>query len=276
MKYHWSDGDKSPVRICLTSAPGPMQPHAQSELELMYFYNVSNCRYECQGSALCPKSGELIAVNPGELHACGDWGKDCLAVCVILDLATLLPQVHAQLWFENLIASPALSAVFEELKSVLSLSPCSPVLDCTVMRLMYEILTILSEGAIKRKPVGALAFDSVLSYISEHLSEDIRISVLAEKMHLSESRFYHVFKAHFGFSPVEYILRRRIAKACVLLSDPTLDITRIAQECGFCTASYFAEVFRRVMSMPPSRYRMQLLRGDAGETLRIAHRAVLG
>ncbi|MBO5754798.1 MAG: AraC family transcriptional regulator [Clostridia bacterium] len=35
-------------------------------------------------------------------------------------------------------------------------------------------------------------------------------------------------------------------------------VTRIAQECGFCSASYFSKSFRRYMKISPLQYRRQL------------------
>ena len=89
--YHWFEDTCAPIRLCLTNSPHPMKPHSQSELELMYFYSTTGCRYDCRGNVFSPKSGDLIIVNPREMHACGDWGQNCFAICVILDMKKYFP-----------------------------------------------------------------------------------------------------------------------------------------------------------------------------------------
>lgn len=259
--YHFTDGGGFPVRICLTHAPTPLRPHEQRELELMYFYQASGCRYDCRGKLLLPSGGDLIAVNPGEMHACGDWGTGCLAVCVVLDLSRLLPEGEAPV-FENLISSPEITDAFEKLKRVLSCDAEGGARDCLVYGTVYEILGALLATAVKKSPAVRAArqeaFSPVTEYIAQNLSSEIRIAELAVLMHLSESRFYHAFKECFGMAPTEYILRRRISHACTLLREASAEVTLVSQACGFCTPSYFSAIFRRYMGCTPRKYRARL------------------
>ena len=137
--YHWHEDVSFPIRLCLTDSPRPMKPHSQSELELMYFFNTSECRYDCRGSTLSPQSNELIVVNPGEIHACGHWGEGCLAMCLILDIKSLLPH-QSQLLFKNLISDTTINDAFEALKRILLDTTSSPLTDCRIFALVYEIL----------------------------------------------------------------------------------------------------------------------------------------
>lgn len=259
--YHFAEAGAFPVRICLTHAPTPLRPHEQRELELMYFYQASGCRYDCRGKLLMPNGGDLIAVNPGEMHACGDWGRGCVAVCVILDLPRLLPETEVPV-FENLISSPEITDAFEKLKRVLSCDAEGGLRDSLVFATVYEILSALFATAIQKSPAARTArqeaFSPVIAYITQNISSEIRIGELASLMHLSESRFYHVFKESFGMAPTEYLLRRRVSHACTLLRAPSAEVTRVSQACGFCTASYFSAIFQRYMGCTPSKYRARL------------------
>ena len=46
----------------------------------------------------------------------------------------------------------------------------------------------------------------------------------------------------------------RIRKACGLLLSTDWTLTRIAQECGFASQSYFSFAFKRKMEMTPREY----------------------
>ena len=55
----------------------------------------------------------------------------------------------------------------------------------------------------------------------------------------------------------EYILRRKIEQAKLLLQDPSVDPRRVWEDLSFSSASYFNEVFKRFTGMTVSQYRQQ-------------------
>ena len=269
--YYWLQYDKSPIRISFATKPSPIKPHSQKELELMYFYETTGCVYECRGNTLNVNKGELITINPDEMHACNGWGENICVVCVIIDVEKLLPNCTKPLYFKNLISHPDVSHAFEKLKQNMENNDENSLIDCYVYSFVYEILAILIKNEFQNEYDSDLYKDELLSvskYIMENISDKISIKMLADKMHLSESRFYHVFKNYFGLSPKEYILRCRISKSCTLLSGGSLRITDIAQECGFCSASYFTEIFGKHMNCTPKEYRIKMYNA---ERERISH-----
>ena len=262
LSYHWTNGQKegAPVRICVTNAPAPLAAHAQNEPELMYFFETSGCVYTCEGQEYLLSSEELVFVNPGEIHACRDWGENVSAMCLIVDFDKMHLPVLSTLQFPNKIEkSAALRDGFKKLYAALA-EDASPAKDCAVFACLYEIFGFLAQKARKKAPVRLNTVRkeellSVMRYMSEHLSESIPMRALAGKIHLSENRFYHVFKEFVGVSPSEYLLAERLRLACTLLRETPMRITDIAQECGFCTSGYFAKQFRAQMGCSPLAYR---------------------
>jgi AraC-like DNA-binding protein len=86
----------------------------------------------------------------------------------------------------------------------------------------------------------------------------LTISDLARRANLSTSHFCREFKAAIGTSPIDYVLRRRIAEACELMRDPSLSLAEIADHAGFSDGNYFSRQFRRVMGRSPRDYRRDL------------------
>jgi AraC-like DNA-binding protein len=74
---------------------------------------------------------------------------------------------------------------------------------------------------------------------------------------LSPCYFAHAFKATTGWSPHQYVLHRRLARAQHLLRTTQMPIAAIAYEVGFGSQSHMTTVFRRLLQTTPSRYRQQ-------------------
>ena len=263
--YKWSSAERTPIRICFTDFPMPMKPHAQGELELMYFFATEGCKYKCNGREMTLTSGQLAAVNPGELHSCNDWGVGCRAVCIIIDLQKLTLPSLLERRFDNVISDRQIENTVNRIYALLQDHSDPATLDCLVFGCIYELLAILLKYSKipNGKSVGRKnELELIKSYVLKNLSANLRVGELAAAVHLSEDRFYHVFKDAYGISPSEYILETRISQACNLLMHSELSITEIAQECGFCTAGYFAAQFRRIMRLSPLQYRRQSRTAD--------------
>ena len=86
--YNWSSDKPSDekIRICISDRLNVLPPHSQEETELMYFYKTQGCRYLVDGRVLEMETDELVIANPGETHGCTDWGKNCRAVCLIVNI----------------------------------------------------------------------------------------------------------------------------------------------------------------------------------------------
>jgi AraC family transcriptional regulator len=80
---------------------------------------------------------------------------------------------------------------------------------------------------------------------------------LAATSGLSQSHFRQCFHKATGFTPSDYLTRRRVIRAKQLLRNHALAITDIAFRLGFQSSPYFAVVFRKLTGMTPSEYREQ-------------------
>lgn len=99
----------------------------------------------------------------------------------------------------------------------------------------------------------------VLEYIESHYAEPIRVSFLAASVHLSVSQFERRFKTLFQSTPLQYLNKVRITKACRRLLETDDKITKIASLCGFYDHSHFIRQFIRVTGVSPQRYRKEHL-----------------
>ena len=96
----------------------------------------------------------------------------------------------------------------------------------------------------------------VLNWIDQHISDhDFTVADLARQVYLSETHFRRLFHEVFGTSPVQFVRKRRIERACSLLRRTTLPIKQIAAECGFAEEAFFSRVFHKAIGKSPAVYR---------------------
>jgi AraC-like DNA-binding protein len=92
-------------------------------------------------------------------------------------------------------------------------------------------------------------------YVDAHLGDELSITVLAGIAQTSAFHFARQFKTLTGTTPHQYILRRRIERAKLLLKDLGLSIADIAIACGFATQAHLTTVFRKEVGVAPGVFR---------------------
>jgi PAS domain S-box-containing protein len=121
------------------------------------------------------------------------------------------------------------------------------------------------------------AMDAVLRRVLDGYAGRVEIRELAETAGLSPSQFDRRFKALFGMTPREYLLRVRTDAAAHALATTDRPVGEIALDCGFYDQSSFGKLFRRRVGVTPVEYRrryaIEASRGDqmeAGSTMMAA------
>ena len=98
----------------------------------------------------------------------------------------------------------------------------------------------------------------VFDYINDNLGASISVKDLAKVAHMSLSRFFPYFKSQMQQSPMDYVKKTRINRACRLLVTTELSISGIAERVGFSNQFHFSRVFKEICGETPSDYRSQL------------------
>ena len=96
---------------------------------------------------------------------------------------------------------------------------------------------------------------SVFDYISQNYSRKIKLQQLADIVNMSVSNFSLVFKNSVGITPMEYIVRFRIAKACEIMLKSNVKVIDVAYDCGFSSMSHFIENFKKHTGQLPRDFR---------------------
>lgn len=81
------------------------------------------------------------------------------------------------------------------------------------------------------------------------------VAELARHVHLSPSRYAHLFRRFTGASPLSFFKRLKIQHACHLLATGGEAVGATAAMVGFDDPLYFSRAFHRIVGMSPSEYR---------------------
>lgn len=95
----------------------------------------------------------------------------------------------------------------------------------------------------------------VIDHIDKNYANDISLAELSELIDLSPQYLCRLFKECLNMRPFEYLARRRIAQAKLLLLEDKLNVNEIARTVGYNDCSYFCAVFKKHEMLSPAEFR---------------------
>lgn len=261
----------SDIRPDTSAHPRVMHAH-EDFIELILIcsgsstYLIHDKKYEV-------KAGDLLIYNSGVVHdeitsSENEMGSYCIAV----------GGLHMPGLRENALISDDAGYVFPTgndfevmrtlcemmFRSLSSGEPRAEVFCHTLMHaLLVKAVTIVGvklaadEDEVVAEP--SILGRRVKAYIDENYAESITLQSIGDALHVSPYYLSHVFKEMSGYSPMQYLLRRRIGEAQTLLITTDLPVTQIAGMVGYDTQSYFNLQFSKHVGMPPKKYRQNYI-----------------
>ena len=185
------------------------------------------------------KAGDLLLYNSGVVHDEFSSAENAIsAYCAAISGLRLLMDMMYRVLREDRPGCEALChhLTLALLGSILQLTGDAPRRDRT---------------ETEPKTLGR----QVQAFIDGHFSEPLTLQDMGKALHVSPYYLSHVFKEASGYSPTQYLLRRRIGEAQNLLISTDLPMAKIAEQVGFETQNYFNLQFSKHVGMPPGKYR---------------------
>jgi len=129
------------------------------------------------------------------------------------------------------------------------------------MELRGAMLMIMSRFIRQAKPrmwTKDERMKRVQEHIHSHISDSIDVEQLADVACVTKPYFIKLFKREFGFTPVQYINRKKIERAQLLLFTTDKTVKEVAYTLGFSDQNYFIRLFRKLTDTTPQEYRRRL------------------
>ena len=111
---------------------------------------------------------------------------------------------------------------------------------------------------LRREPTGGLSraeVRRVTDYVEANLERSLTLTELAAVARLSPYHFSRMFKLATGYSPHQFVLRRRVERATDLLANTVLPLPEVALRTGFADQSHLAKQTRRLLGTTPKALR---------------------
>lgn len=138
-------------------------------------------------------------------------------------------------------------------------SSCSAYTEC--MSVLYSIYSTLQQDT-QKSYLGKSKERNMIEakrYIDENFNQrEFSISLLAEKIGISEVYLRKLFKAQYGISPSNYLISIRLKNAQKLMKYPFLTLEECALQSGISSLQYFCRLFKKETGISPGKYRKDL------------------
>lgn len=103
----------------------------------------------------------------------------------------------------------------------------------------------------------SLLADKMKIYLDENFRTNITNQLLAERFGFVGSYLSSIFKSFYGFTPIDYVMQKRIGEGKRLLKTGDMKIKEVAGQLGYDDSLYFSKVFKKVTGMSPKEYVQQ-------------------
>lgn len=246
-------------------------PHYHEYFELLYIIN-GNCDIIINNNMYSVKSGTIAFIPANVLHKTsyyGDVRPERIYIEFVEEyVSDIIGTYIEHFFFTNgkIISIPLelrdeitndMKVMLEEYKSnhFMKERMLKSLFQIFMIKLMryeqdfkiYEVTDLV--------PAPELTIQKVMDYITNHYCENITLEELADIAHLNASYLSKKFKDINGVGFKEYINMLRIQYAKELLINSELSILEVAFKCGYDSANYFGDVFKRLAGISPSQYR---------------------
>jgi AraC-like DNA-binding protein len=114
----------------------------------------------------------------------------------------------------------------------------------------------LNRAALKQE-VADKRIKKVLRYIRENIDKNLHVNDLADICNLNRDHFTRLFKKEIQCTPTQYVIRKKIEKAQLILVTEENSIKNIAYDLSFDNITHFHRSFKKVTGLSPITYKNQ-------------------
>lgn len=223
------------------------------------YYMIDGKRYQV-------KKGDLILLNSGVIHD-EHGSKVSNYACAVSNILKTGLRENAIIRDSQIPVIPAgdsfgvidgiLSQMFYLLCGNLPGAEecCQHLLNALLTQIECVMRKLLEDEEGFKTDRGILA-EQIRDYINQNYMNDVSLQSISKELNVSMYYLAHTFKEFYGYSPMQYMLRRRIGEAQSLLIGTDLTVTRIAMLVGYGSPNYFNTIFSKNVGISPRNYRV--------------------
>ena len=205
-------------------------------------------------------SGTLIVWEPGFPHDFGDLGKCWSHSWLLASGEFISDELERQsIPVNKPLAIPAAELMDNALTEIdREVSTAVPPSFEIIRNILQNFLIQVGRLASCPSRSGSVIPNEYLeikAFMDENHAQRLTLAELARRVGRSRLCFANRFRRLFGVSPVEYMIRRRMAEASYLLHNHNMSVKEVAEAVGCGNPQYFSRLFRARFGMGPQSAR---------------------
>jgi AraC-like DNA-binding protein len=248
---------------------GKLKDHKHEGMIEICYYDKGSQYFVVNREQYLVKGGEAFIHFPHEIHGSGNHleMKGTLYWLIIkldkneLNHTTILCNHLIQKGIRHFKVGKDLKKWLEDIFIIHDSAEPSPLKKVRInLMIQAFILRLIDYAANQRQDTAHERLNKVLYFIEKNLTQHISMRDLAAELNISESRFKIVFKELMGFTPGDYIQRRKVDIAIDKIKDsPGISLTDLAYDLNFSSPQYFSTVIRKYTGESPSSIKSKYL-----------------
>ena len=221
-------------------------------------------KFYYRGAIHSAQQGQLVAINPGEIHTGQAVTQDGWMYRMIYPSILLMRQIALEMTGKDwqipyfpkpVMDDPELADLFRRVHMVLEHSHSNMERETALRDVMGAFILRHAENRLivplhhNEQRAVRIARD----YLETHYAENVSLETLATYAGISPFHLVRLFRAQTGMPPHLYLTHIRILRAKALLA-LGVPITQVALAVGFVDQSHLTRRFKRIVGVPPGHY----------------------
>ena len=250
-------------------------PVHQHDFYEVYYFIGGSVEYSVEGRTYELKSGDLLLINPLELHqpriAPDQQDYERIVLWINKNYLSELcfnktsltrcfdssQPDHTNLLRPTKIQQTYISAMLDELITENTSDGYAVEIasEAILLRFLVELnrLTIDSSSALRKDEASSSIIPDVLEYINKHFCEKLTLNEIADEFFVSKYYLSHAFNNVVGTSVHRYIVLKRLIHAKQMLLSG-IKSTTAATNCGFNDYAGFYRAFTAEYGVTPTEF----------------------
>jgi AraC-like DNA-binding protein len=262
--HHWIDPLYPGLELLrATYVSQTFAPHAHEEFALGVMERGAESLL-WNGAVHYPSAGEVIAINPGEIHTGNPIQPGGYSYRMTYVGRALIDEILADVrgarsrsaWLRGpIIRDPDAAAQLRILHLVSERSRNSLERQIALISLLRCLFGRHGHDRMYAPDPGQHpgAVRAMRDYLHAHAVDDVTLDELAAVGGLSKFHALRVFRTHTGLTPHQYQTHLRVHLARELIRSG-LRLSEVAVRAGFCDQSHLHRHFKRVVGVTPGGY----------------------
>lgn len=219
----------------------------------------------CDGKTYAATAGQIVLINPHEVHTGKSVGRQPLQYCSLYPTADMMREITRQvaglpddlpMFPQRVVQDERIARLLAGAHAVASNRADAFTAQSILVNALGELIRHHAEPHTRtvRAYDNRDAVKRAREYLLEHYDRNITLAELAKVAALSPYHLLRVFRKAVGFPPHEFLINVRVEKARQLIAKGH-PLAATAMATGFYDQSHLTKHFKRIIGLTPGQYR---------------------